>query len=160
MRQGFVEPLLQLTEGTEIGVSDWLIVEQWMVDRFAELTRDPDPLHIDPEWAARNGPFGGPVAFGFLTLSLLTHLFRSAVKPDLGNARRGLFLNYGFDRVRLVAPVAVGTRIRGRFLMGGTRPAREGRLIVTFRSTVEREGEAKPALCCDWLSAWEPPRGG
>ena len=85
-------------------------------------------------------------------------MFRSIRKPDLGDTRRGTFLNYGFDRVRLIAPVAVGTRIRGRFVMGGVRPANEGRVIVTLKSTVEREAEAVPALSCDWLSAWEPPR--
>ena len=153
-----VEPLLRLAEGTPIGVSEWVLIEQDMVDQFAELTRDPDPLHIDPEWAKANGPFGGTTAFGFLTISLLTHMFRTVIEHDLRETDLGLFLNYGFDRLRLVSPVPVGKRIRTRFTMGDKRADANGRWIVRFLCEVEVEGGERPALVCEWLSAWVPPR--
>jgi acyl dehydratase len=152
-----VEPLLRLEPGTPIGVSDWVLIEQDMVDQFAELTRDPDPLHIDPEWARANGPFGGTTAFGFLTISLLTHMFRTVIEHDLRETDLGLFLNYGFDRLRLVSPVPVGKRIRARFTMGDKRADANGRWIVRFLCEVEVEGGERPALVCEWLSAWVPP---
>ncbi len=149
--------LLTIPDGTEVSVSDWVMITQAMNDSFSALTRDPDPLHIDPAWAARNGPFGGTIAFGFLTLSLLTHLLRQQLQPDLQSTENGIFLNYGFDRVRLITPVMVGQRIRGRFVAGGMRDDKGGRKIRTFHATVEIEGEPRPALVAEWLSAWVPP---
>lgn len=158
MSEELVEPLLRMDPGTEIGVSAWVLIDQDMVDRFAEVTKDPDPLHNDPEWARANGPFGGTTAFGFLTMSLLTHMFRTVVEHDLRETDLGLFLNYGFDRLRLVAPVPVGKRIRGRFTMGDRRADAGGRWIVRFLCEVEIEGSERPALVAEWLSAWVPPR--
>lgn len=153
-----VDPLLELKPGTLIGASNWVLIDQDTIDKFAVLTRDPDPLHTDPDWAQRNGPFGGTTAFGFLTISLLTHMLRDVIEHDLRNADLGLFLNYGFDRLRLVAPVRVGSRIRGRFTRGDQREDAGGRLIVRFHCEVEIENEDRPALVAEWLSAWVPPK--
>jgi acyl dehydratase len=152
--------LLAIAEGTEVSVSDWVMITQDMNNAFGTLTRDLDPLHMDPAWAAENGPFGGTIAFGFLTLSLLTHLLRQKLQPDLQSVENGIFLNYGFDRVRLITPVRTGQRIRGRFVAGGIRDDKGGRKIRTFHATVEIEGEARPAVIAEWLSAWVPPAAG
>jgi acyl dehydratase len=150
-------PLLMMPEGALIGVSDWLRIDQSMIDTFGAVTRDPDPLHLDPAWAAANGPFGGTIAYGFLTMSLLSHLLRQILQQDLQHVDQGLFLNYGFNRVRLIAPVRVGGRVRGRFVAGPMQDDRGGRLLKTIHATVEIEGEERPALIADWLTAWVPP---
>jgi acyl dehydratase len=155
-----VEPTLsQLPVGQEIGVSPWIPVTQAMIDRFGDATLDPDPMHVDPEWARREGPFGGTIAFGFLTISLLTHLLHAAVGTDPGRdpKRAGYYLNYGFDRLRLVAPVRSGKRVRGRFAILDRRRDERDRLMTTFKCTVEIEGEERPALSAHWLTVWVPP---
>ena len=146
----------------EIGivrVSDWLVVTQNMIDVFGDNTLDPDPMHIDPEWAARNGPFGGAIAFGFLTVSLLTKLLYSAQGPlhEQDAASGGLVLNYGFDRLRLVSPVRAGARIRGAFVLKSRRRDEKGRIVSTMGCEVEVEGSDRPVLVADWLSIWVPP---
>lgn len=145
--------------GEEIGVSDWLLVTQEMVSQFGAVTRDPDPMHIDPDWAAVNGPYGGTIAFGFLTMSLLTHLLYQATRASSHRdpAKEGHYLNYGFDRLRLVAPVAVGARIRGRFTALDRRKNEKGRWLTKLGCVVEIEGGERPALVADWLSIWMPP---
>lgn len=155
-----LDPLLMRRAGDELGVSDWVRIDQPMIDAFGHLTRDVDPLHMDVEWARVNGPFGGTTAFGFLTISMLTHLFRSMAERDLRDTDLGLFLNYGFERLRLVAPVPSGARVRGKFTAGGTREDAGGRKIMTIHCEVEVEGQDRPALVCDWLSAWVPPAAG
>src|SRR3569833_976367 len=96
-------------------VSEWVVIDQNMISQFGALTLDPDPMHMDPEWAKANGPYGGTISYGFLTMSLLSHLVHLVRGADVG-PRTGHYLNYGFDRLRLVSPVRVGSRIRGRFL--------------------------------------------
>lgn len=152
--------LLTVPEGTEIGVSNWTLIDQEMITRFGELTRDIDPLHLDPEWAVTHGPFGSTTAYGFLTMSMLSFLLRDMLEKDLRNVDSGLFLNYGFERMRLISPVRVNKRIRGRFVAGGIREDKGGRRIKTIHATVEIEGEDRPALVADWLSAWVPPAEG
>lgn len=146
----------------EIGitrVSDWLTVTQDMISVFGENTLDPDPMHIDPDWAARNGPFGGAIAFGFLTVSLLTKLFYSAQGRlhEQDPAKDGLVLNYGFDRLRLVSPVRAGARIRGSFTLKSRKRDEKARIVSTIGCIVEIEGADRPALVADWLSIWVPP---
>lgn len=152
--------LAQVPPGAEIGVSDWVVVDQPMIDGFAEVTRDPDPMHIDPSWAAAQGPFNGSIAFGFLTVSLLTHLLHSAMgtAPDRA-AEDGHYLNYGFNRLRLVEPVPAGSRIRGRFAKREQVQDEKGRWRVTFDCTIEIEGRERPALVAEWLSVWVPGDG-
>lgn len=151
--------MLAFEPGEEIGKSDWIEVNQAMISGFGHLTLDPDPMHIDPQWAAANGPFGGTIAFGFLTASLLTHMLYSAMgrDPYAESGKAGQHLNYGFDRLRFVAPVKVGARIRGCFGMESLERDDKGRWLATFDCRVEIEGEARPALVGQWLSIWVPP---
>lgn len=155
-----VEDLLSsLALGAEVGVSPWLTVSQSMIDTFASATLDPDPMHMDPEWAAANSPYQGTIAFGFLTLSLLTHMMHGAmgIQGAHDPRRSGHYLNYGFDRVRLVAPVRTGRRVRGHFTLLRRKTDEQRRLITTFECKIEIEGEARPALVAEWLTVWVPP---
>jgi acyl dehydratase len=136
-------------------VSDWLVIDQDMISRFGELTLDPDPMHMDPEWAKANGPYGGTIAYGFLTISLLSHLVH-LVRSDTGGPRTGHYLNYGFDRLRLVSPVRTGSRIRGRFLVKDRKPDEKGRILNRYDCSIEIEGQDRPALVAEWLSLWVP----
>jgi len=132
-------------------VSDWLTVTQEMIDTFADATGDRQFIHVDPE-RARMTPFGGTIAHGFLTLSLVTRL--TAMTPDaprLDGVR--MALNLGGDRVRFLAPVPSGARIRGRFRVTEVEEKRAGRYHYTTAATIEIEGQDKPAMTADWISA-------
>ncbi|NNM32624.1 MAG: MaoC family dehydratase [Gemmatimonadetes bacterium] len=131
-------------------VSPWLQVTQDLMNEFGAATLDPDWMHVDPERAARDGPFDGTIAFGFWTLSLLTHFLREVVGQDYPPGVRYGF-NYGLDRVRFVRPIPVGSRIRNRMEITEVRPKSEGRFLVRTRNEVEIEGEAKPAMVAEWL---------
>jgi acyl dehydratase len=147
-----------LTAGEEIAPSPWLTISQSMIDQFGAATLDPDPMHIDPAWAQASGPFGGTIAFGFLTISLLTHLLHKALGTDPNHdASQGYYLNYGFDRLRLVSPVPVGSRVRGIFRVKQRIEDERGRQVTTFDVTVEIEHAARPALVAQWLAVWVPP---
>jgi acyl dehydratase len=148
-----------LNPGDHIGPSPWLEVSQAMIDGFAQVTLDPDPMHIDPAWAKKNGPFGGTIAFGFLTISLLTHLLHQALgtHPSRESNGHGYYLNYGFDRLRLVSPVPAGARVRGVFNVADRRRDERGRWVTVFDSTIEIENSERPALVAQWLSVWVPP---
>ncbi len=133
--------------GQELGVSDWLAVDQARIDRFAEVTGDRQWIHVDVERARRE--IGGPIAHGLLTLSLLPALTASAI--EFRGVTRGL--NYGFDKVRFLSPVPAGARIRSRHLLKAVEP-KAGGVCVTQTCTVEIEGADKPALVCDWLGVF------
>jgi acyl dehydratase len=137
---------LQAAVGQEIGLSDWLAVDQHRIDLFAQATGDHQWIHTDPVRAAA-GPFGATVAHGFLTLSLLPHLFESAF--DIADVRKGV--NYGLNRVRFMAPVRVGSRLRGRFRLLAYEPLAGGAQLVT-EATLELEGSAKPACVAESVS--------
>lgn len=140
--------LKTLPPGTELGCSDWLTIDQPLIDRFADLTRDWQDIHVDPVRAAAS-PLGGTVAHGFLTLSLASHFLAQAV-PALGEGvREGL--NYGFDRLRFVAPVKAGARVRGRFRLTGIEPRGPGWRLLRLGLTVEIAQGARPAVVADWL---------
>jgi acyl dehydratase len=133
--------------GSEIGVSGWILVDQARIDAFAEVTEDPQFIHIDPEAAAKT-PFGGTVAHGFLTLSLLSRMAADAmVRPE--GVKMGV--NYGFERVRFMAPVRSGRRVRGRFTLVRFEEKKPGQWQFVHNVTVEIEGEEKPALVADWI---------
>lgn len=136
--------------GRETRVSGWLEVDQQSIDRFAVATRDPDWMHIDPERARRDGPFDGTIAFGFWTLSMLTFLTRSTMGGDYPPGVRYGF-NYGLDRVRLMAPVPVGSRIRDHFRVLDIEDRGAGRFVVRTENRIEVEGEEKPAMIAVWL---------
>lgn len=133
--------------GTEIGVSDWLTVTQDMVNQFAALTRDPVEIHTNVE-LAKMTPFGGTIAHGLLTLSLIGGFCTSAEVLMEGIT---MGLNYGFDKVRFIAPVKTGSRLRGRFFLRTMEEKKPGQWVSTFDVTIEIEGEDKPALVAEWL---------
>jgi acyl dehydratase len=138
---------IQSKVGTEIGVSDWILVDQARIDAFAEITEDPQFIHIDPEAAAKT-PFGGTIAHGFLTLSLLSRMAADAM-PRPEGVKMGV--NYGFERVRFMAPVRSGKRVRGRFTLARFEEKKPGQWQFVHQVTVEIEGEEKPALVADWI---------
>jgi acyl dehydratase len=133
--------------GGEVGVSDWLLVDQARIDAFADVTEDPQFIHIDPVAAAKT-PFGGTIAHGFLTLSLLSRMAADAMLRP-GAIRMGV--NYGFEKVRFIAPVRSGKRVRGRFTLVSFEEKRPGQYQFVHNVTVEIEGEDKPALIADWI---------
>lgn len=133
--------------GSDVGTSDWLLIDQAMVDAFAAVTGDRQFIHVDPEAAAKT-PFGGTIAHGFLTLSLIASLMPDGVVV-LEGLRMGL--NYGFERVRFLAPVRTGKRIRARHTLRGIEDKGGGRWLTTTEVTIEIEDEDKPALIADWL---------
>ena len=138
---------IQSKVGSEIGVSDWILVDQARIDAFAEVTEDPQFIHIDPEAAAKT-PFGGTVAHGFLTLSLLSRMAAdSMLRPE--DVKMGV--NYGFERVRFMAPVRSGKRIRARFVLVRCEEKKPGQWQFVHNVTVEIEGEEKPALVAEWI---------
>jgi len=137
---------LQAKTGEAIGTSDWLVVDQGRIDRFADTTEDHQYIHIDPE-AAKAGPFGGTIAHGFLTLSLLAPMMDGALeKPDVQ-----MSVNYGFNKIRFLSPVRSGKRIRGHFKLLELVEKRPGQWQQTVEVTVEIEGEDKPALLAEWI---------
>jgi len=134
--------------GERLGVSDWFLVDQERVNQFADVTLDHQFVHVDIE-RAKNTPFGGTIAHGFLTLSLLVPLCLDSI-PVLAN--RTLLVNYGFDKIRFVAPVRVGKRIRAIGTLAEVVERKPGNVIITMDVTVEIENEDKPALVAQWLS--------
>lgn len=141
--------------GQEIGVSDWITVDQPMIDAFAKSTLDDQFIHTDPERAKAESPFGGTIAHGFLTLSLLSAMNYSAL-PKIREQTMGI--NYGFDKLHFVAPVKSGARIRGHFTLAEARFRGGAMLMNTYDVTVEIEDEKKPALTARWttISQFDP----
>jgi acyl dehydratase len=135
--------------GTELGVSDWFRIDQGKIDAFADLTQDHYFIHVDRARAASTR-FGGTVAHGFLTLSMLAPMAYQGC-PAIEGTKTAV--NYGFNRLRFVAPVPAGARIRGRFVLKSLEVQASGRWQSTYAVTVEIEGGPKPALVAEWLSA-------
>lgn len=138
---------LQGLIGQEVGASRWFAVDQDRIDAFARITEDEQFIHVDPE-AARATPFGGTIAHGFLTLSLASAMSYDAVRPLDGVV---MGVNYGFDKLRFLAPVPAGSRIRGRFKLLSAEDKGGGRWLIKHELTVEIEGADKPALIAEWL---------
>ena len=133
--------------GEEVGVSGWLTVDQPRIDAFAEATEDRQFIHTDPAAAALT-PFGGTIAHGFLSLSLLSRMGAEAMLLPDGLR---MAVNYGLDRVRFLAPVKAGKRVRGRFVLDSVEEKAPGQILMRHMVTVEIEGEDKPALSAVWL---------
>jgi acyl dehydratase len=133
--------------GEEVGVSSWIVVDQARIDAFADATDDRQFIHVDPVAAAQT-PFGGTVAHGFLTLSLLSCMGAEAMLLPDGLR---MAVNYGLDRVRFLAPVRSGSRVRGRFRLDSVEEKAPGQILLRHTVTVEIEGEDKPALTAQWL---------
>ena len=138
---------IQARVGSEIGVSDWILLDQARIDAFADVTEDHQFIHVDPERAAKT-PFRGTVAHGFLTLSLLSRMAEGVM---LRPATMRMAVNYGFDKVRFMGPVRSGKRVRGRFRMLSAEEKRASQWQITYEVTVEIEDEEKPALIADWI---------
>ena len=133
--------------GQEVGLSRWFEIDQKRIDAFADVTEDWQFIHVDLAAAAQT-PFGGTIAHGFLTLSLLSAMTYDAVAP-LEGVEMGV--NYGFDKIRFLQPVASGSRVRGRFKLLSADDKGGGRWLVKHEVTVEIEGSDKPALVAEWL---------
>lgn len=134
--------------GTEVGVSDWIEVDQPMIDAFADVTHDHQWIHIDPERAAAETPFGGTIAHGFLTLSLASRFVYDCFQPMPGQV---MGINYGFNKLRFLTPVPAGSRLRGRFTLTGIKQRSDTELLRETAMTIEIEGRDTPALVADWL---------
>jgi acyl dehydratase len=133
--------------GSEVGVSSWLTMGQGRIEAFADATEDRQFIHVDPEAAALT-PFGGTIAHGFLTLSLLSRMAAEAMLIPEGVR---MAVNYGLDRVRFLSPVKSGRRVRGRFTLDSIEEKAPGQWLLRHIVTVEIEGEDKPALTAVWL---------
>jgi acyl dehydratase len=146
-------PLASLDEirgriGTEVGVSSWITIDQARIDAFADVTEEWQFIHVDAEAAART-PFGGTIAHGFLTLSMISKMGGEVMLVPDGTK---VVINYGLDRVRFLAPVRSGSRVRGRFTLDSVEEKAPGQWLLRHTLTVEIEGEDKPALSAAWLS--------
>jgi acyl dehydratase len=133
--------------GQEVAVSDWITVTQQQINQFAEATGDHQWIHVDEE-RARAGPFGAPIAHGFLTLSMIPRFFETAL--EIRNTRMGV--NYGLNRVRFTSPVPVNSRLRARLKLLACDPVPDNGVQMTWQVTVEREGGDKPACVAESLT--------
>jgi acyl dehydratase len=134
--------------GRELGASSWVMVDQDRIDAFAACTGDRQWIHVDVARAKREGPFGGPIAHGYLTLSLVAAMVMElgVIPPDAATG-----LNYGLDKVRFVAPVKAGARVRTRATLLAAEPQSGGRMLLKLGCTLDIEDEAKPALVAELL---------
>ena len=137
--------------GDELGLSDWLEIDQERVDRFADATGDHQWIHIDQARAATESPFKTTIAHGFLTLSLVSALLRSVMNP----VGLRFAINYGLNRVRFPAPVPSGSRVRGRVKVSAVESVADA-IQVTWQITIEREGGDKPCCVAEWLVRYYP----
>lgn len=133
--------------GTELGASPWIAISQADIDTFADVTGDHQFIHVDPDAAAKT-PFGGTVAHGFLTLSLLSQM---AAGVMLVPETTKMAVNYGFEKVRFIAPVRSGKRVRGHFTLASAEEKKPGQWQFVHQIIVEIEGEDRPALQADWI---------
>lgn len=148
MPTGFLMSNLVERVGADLGVTAWIACDQSRIQTFADCTEDQQWIHVDVDRAKAESPFGGPIAHGMLTLSLLPVLtFALPAVP----ADAGAVLNYGFDKVRFLAPVKSGVQVRSRIKLLSATPKDDGRYLVALEHTVEIEGEPKPALVAEML---------
>ncbi|MCU1602368.1 MAG: nodulation protein [Frankiales bacterium] len=144
--------VLSASIGNAEGEGEWFLVDQARINAFAEVTEDRQFIHVDPELSAKMSPWGVPIAHGFLTLSLLTHLLSSV--PQDPKALEGILMgvNYGFEKIRFINPVKVGSKIRALSTIAAVEQKDANTVHVTRSITVEIEGETKPALIADWVT--------
>lgn len=132
---------------SEVKTSRWYVISQQRINDFADVTEDYQFIHTDPK-AAKTTPFGGTIAHGFLFLSLLSSMAEGVLEAPEGGAFN---MNYGFDKIRFLTPVASGKRIRAHFTLKQTTPRDPGQTLLTYKVEVEIEGETRPALAAEWL---------
>jgi acyl dehydratase len=139
--------------GRELGASDWVTVDQERINQFAACTGDRQWIHVDVERARRESSFGGPIAHGYLSLSLVAAMVMEVgvIPPDAATG-----LNYGLDKVRFLAPVRAGSRLRLRVVLAGVEPKDGGQLVIKTMNTLEIEGSDKPALVAETLALLIP----
>jgi acyl dehydratase len=135
--------------GQEIGISEWMTIDQERVNAFAKVTGDEQWIHVDVERAKRESPFGGPIAHGYLTLSLLAKFAQECIAVD----GIKLAVNYGLNRVRFMSPVKVGSRLRARFVLNAVEDIDGGAQMV-WQATIEIEGSDKPACVAEMVTRW------
>ena len=133
--------------GTVIGTSGWHAIDQNRIDAFAEITGDYQHIHVDPE-RAKSGPFGGTIAHGFLTLSMLSAMSFEAVPPVEGASHS---VNYGFDKIRFLAPVPSGVEINATFTLAALEARGDGQYLFRYAATIRARDAERPALHADWL---------
>lgn len=140
--------------GRNLGVSDWLTIEQKLISDFGVITKDLDPMHIDPPWAEKFSPFKSTVAFGFLTISLVTYFYHDVLAPITNNSEGTTIygINYGFDRVRLIEPIHVNSRIRAHFTILDVTDRSNNEIIVKLKVEIEVEGTERMAMIAEWLT--------
>jgi acyl dehydratase len=148
MIAGYSMASLPSLVGRELGTSDWTAVDQERIDRFADCTGDRQWIHVDVERAKRESPYSAPIAHGYLSLSLVAPMAMEIglIPPDAASG-----LNYGLDKVRFIAPVKAGARVRNRVSLVSAEPQKGARLLLKLNCTLEIEGEAKPALVAEML---------
>ncbi len=147
--KGEIDPAkLESMIGQDVGLSDWALIDQRMINAFADVTFDPYFIHTDPARAKAETDLGGTIAHGFLTLSMLSAMAYDSL-PDIKGRTMGM--NYGFDRIRFLSPVPSGSKIRGRFRIADVQ-RKPGQVVIKYAVTVEIEGKDKPALAAEWLT--------
>ena len=139
---------LESMVGKEVGLSDWTQLDQAKINAFGDLTLDTYFIHTDPARAAKETPFGGSIAHGFLTLSMMSVMAYDCLPEITG---RVMGMNYGFDKIRFISPVPAGSKIRGRFTISEVT-RKPGQVVIRYAVSVEIEGKNKPALAAEWLT--------
>ena len=138
---------LEALVGSKVGQSDWILVDQARINDFADVTEDHQYIHVDPD-RARETDYGGTIAHGFLTLSLLSRMVGTGLRPIKGMTAN---VNYGFDKVRMLSPVPAGARLRGTFTLNSVTRRSDTQLLCAYHVDVEVESQSRPALAADWL---------
>ena len=140
---------IEASVGKEVGVSKWFTIDQALITAFGKLTQDEYFIHMDPVRAAKETPFGGSIAHGFLTLSMMSAMAYDAL-PEVEGRTMGM--NYGFDKIRFISPVPAGSRVRAHFVIGAATAKSDRELVIRYDVSVEIEGKPKPALAAEWLT--------
>ena len=148
-------PILSAAElasriGEELGVSSWYLLDQERVNAYAKIIEDEQFIHIDPERTRDETPFGGTIAHGFLTMSLLSAMAYEVMPFMTGD--EGMSINYGFNKLRFISPVPVGSRVRGRFSLLSYDQSKSDYSDIILTATVEIEGQSKPAMVAEWIN--------
>jgi acyl dehydratase len=138
---------LEALVGSRVGQSDWILVDQARINDFADVTEDHQYIHVDPE-KARGTDFGGTIAHGFLTLSLLSRMVETGLRPINGMTAN---VNYGFDKIRMLSPVPAGARVRACFTLTSVARRSDTQVLCAYHVDVEIESRSRLALAADWL---------
>jgi acyl dehydratase len=135
--------------GSEVGVSKWIKIDQERINNFAKITEDQQFIHVDPKRAISNSPFGGTIAHGFLTASMLSSMAFEA-QPKISGVT--MVINYGFDSLRFISPLPSGSEIRGKFTLSEVTKRKETELMIKWDVTIEIMGQLKPAMVAKWIN--------